>query len=230
MTRPGDVGVDPITQLQQVAGNRAVQRLVQRSANDTSGQNMFNLPGVELPAPGGGSPLPSGTREEMESAFGSDFSSVRVHEGSAADAVGAVAYTQGTDIHFAPGRYNADSTDGQRLLAHELTHVVQQKAGKVASPQGYGAPVNADPGLEKEADLLGVAAVNGEPVTAKGLGDGVQRSVDGVVQRAFNGKGKQSDPEIDPLTGFRKTNQTEEEMDAQALKQEKTPLRPAQKM
>jgi hypothetical protein len=66
----------------------------------------------------------------MESAFGSDFSGVRVHTGSEAHAlnraVNAVAFTTGQDIFFRDGAYSPGSTDGKELLAHELTHVVQQ--------------------------------------------------------------------------------------------------------
>jgi hypothetical protein len=77
-----------------------------------------------------GHPLDAATRVFMEPRFGHDFSSVRVHQDSlAADsarAVRAQAYTVGSDVVFAAGRYASSSPDGQRLLAHELVHVVQQ--------------------------------------------------------------------------------------------------------
>lgn len=79
---------------------------------------------------GGGSPLPENTRSGMEQAFGADFSGVRVHTGS--DAVqmnkdlGARAFTHGSDIYFNSGGYDTGSRGGQHLLAHELTHTVQQ--------------------------------------------------------------------------------------------------------
>ena len=63
----------------------------------------------------------------MESSFGTDFSSIRVHpDSSKAPEVGALAYTQGTDIHFAPGQFKPETSAGQQLLGHELTHVIQQ--------------------------------------------------------------------------------------------------------
>jgi len=80
----------------------------------------------------GGEPLPSELGTYFESRFGLDFSNVRVHTGSeAAEGAGAVqarAYTIGRDIVFGHGEYAPETTEGKRLLAHELTHVVQQGA------------------------------------------------------------------------------------------------------
>lgn len=81
---------------------------------------------------GGGSPLPENTRTQMEGAFGSDFSGVRVHTDSSAvqmnNELGAQAFTHGSDVYFNAGKYNPGSTEGQKLMAHELTHTVQQGA------------------------------------------------------------------------------------------------------
>ena len=72
----------------------------------------------------------SSTKEFMESRFGHDFSKVRIHIGemasSSANAVNAVAYTVGNDIIFGEGQYRPHTLEGRKLLAHELTHVVQQ--------------------------------------------------------------------------------------------------------
>ncbi|NOG48574.1 MAG: DUF4157 domain-containing protein [Chloroflexi bacterium] len=104
----------------------------QRSAVDMSGA--FSV-GDEFEsqlnnARGGGSNLDDSTRGKMEGAFGADFSGVRVHTGSQSDAlnrsIGARAFTTGSDIFFKSGEYNPGSSDGQRLLAHELTHTVHQ--------------------------------------------------------------------------------------------------------
>ena len=113
---------------------------------------------------GGGRPLPSPLRKKMEAAFRTDFSDVRTHQGPNAESLGALAFTQGRDIHFARGKYNPASAEGQKIIGHELTHVVQQRAGKVAVPQGQGAPINAEPKLETEADVLGARAVAGGAV------------------------------------------------------------------
>ena len=94
-------------------------------------------------------------------AFFADFSGVRVHPNSpAAPAVGALAYTQGTDIHFAPGQFSPNTLPGQRLLGHELAHVQQQSQGRVTpTTEINGLPVNDSPALEEEADRLGSRAM-----------------------------------------------------------------------
>ncbi len=84
----------------------------------------------------GGEPLPASTRALFEPRFSADFSAVRVHRDSeaaeTAQKLNAQAFTRGRDIVFGPGRYQPQSPHGQRLLAHELTHVLQQgSAGSV---------------------------------------------------------------------------------------------------
>jgi len=148
--RRGALGVGGMLALQAAAGNRAVAGLVQAKRGDH---------------PGSGSPMPPAVRAKMERAFGADFSSVRIHQGPQAQALGALAYTQGTSIHFAPGQYHPDSRSGQALLGHELTHVVQQSQGRVRpTTQAKGAAINDDSTLEHEADALGDRAARGESV------------------------------------------------------------------
>jgi Domain of unknown function (DUF4157)/L,D-transpeptidase catalytic domain len=89
---------------------------------------------VQLPiASTGGAPLDTGVRATMEERIGHDFSRVRVHTGDdavhAAESIHARAFTVGPDIYFRAGAYQPSSLVGQHLLAHELTHVVQQDAG-----------------------------------------------------------------------------------------------------
>jgi hypothetical protein len=85
-----------------------------------------------------GIPLDGSARSTFESRFQQDFSDVRVHAGSSAQATlqndRANAATLGRDIFFAPGRYAPHHPEGQRLLAHELTHVVQQNLPGATSP------------------------------------------------------------------------------------------------
>ena len=85
-----------------------------------------------ISALGNGEPLPAPVREKFEPQFAHDFSGVRVHTGGSAaaiaDEIGARAFTFEHNIVFGQGQYGPDSSDGQRLLAHELTHVVQQGA------------------------------------------------------------------------------------------------------
>jgi hypothetical protein len=84
---------------------------------------------------GGGSPLDRDTRGFMESRLGADFSDVRVHtDGKATESarsVQAYAYTVGNDVVFQSDKFSPESESGQRMLAHELTHVVQQRSGPV---------------------------------------------------------------------------------------------------
>jgi hypothetical protein len=94
----------------------------------------------------------------MEEFFGTSFADVRVHVGPQAASIGALAFTMGSDLYFAPGQYDPHGAHGQRLLAHELTHVVQQRAGRVRNPLGGGVAVVQDPALEAEAERMGTRA------------------------------------------------------------------------
>lgn len=106
----------------------------------------------------GGKPLPPAILAKMEAALGADFSAVRIHVGPQAARIGAIAFTTGTDIYFAPGRYQPDTLQGQQLLGHELTHVVQQRQGRVKAPTGAAVAVVQDRALEAEADRMGMRA------------------------------------------------------------------------
>lgn len=107
--------------------------------------------------------IPAHVQTKMETAFASDFSRVRIHPRSMqAPKMGAVAFTQGHNIHFAPGAFQPHSIKGQELLGHELAHVVQQRQGRVkATTQFKGVKGNDQPALEKEADQMGRKSANG---------------------------------------------------------------------
>ncbi len=136
--------------------------------------NAFALPAnFTLKPPGSGQPLPEAIQKKMESFFNASFADVRVHVGPEASSIGALAFTHGTDLYFAPGQYNPQSTHGQQLLGHELTHVVQQRAGRVRNPLGAGVAVVQDPALEAEAERMGLrAATAAMPIQAKPAGTG----------------------------------------------------------
>src|SRR4030095_6074130 len=109
-----------------------------------------------------GQPLDARTRTFLEPSFGHDLSKVRMHTddraGASAQAVNALAYTVGNDLVFAGGQYFPGTAKGTRLIAHELTHVVQQAWGGTGM-QGnltIGQPHNS---YEQEADRIAEAIV-----------------------------------------------------------------------
>ena len=102
---------------------------------------------------GGGQPLDGSTRETVGGALGDPLSDVRVHTDDTANrlatSVSARAFTTGSDVYFAKGEYNPGSSEGNRLLAHELSHVVQQRGAPTEGPLTVSQPGDA---LEQEAD------------------------------------------------------------------------------
>lgn len=101
---------------------------------------------------GSGHGLDEGVRSSMEPAFGADFGNVRIHTGSQADGLNrslqARAFTTGQDIFFRSGEYQPGSSGGQELLAHELTHVVQQNGDAVARKEDAAAEGGLESYLE----------------------------------------------------------------------------------
>jgi hypothetical protein len=126
----------------------------------SSGQALALPPGFQLRPSGLGQRLPDPIQRRMEAFFQADFSQVRVHVGNEASSIGALAFAHGTDLYFAPGQYNPQTPQGQRLLGHELTHVVQQRAGRVRNPLPSGIAVVQDPALEAEAERMGQRAAS----------------------------------------------------------------------
>jgi Domain of unknown function (DUF4157) len=112
-----------------------------------------------------GRPMPAHVQRKMEALFGEDFSDVRIHSGPQAHAIGAIAFTLGSSIYFAPGHYSPDTPRGHQLLGHELAHVVQQRAGRVRNPHGNGLAVVQDHALEAEAERMGARAATFTPPT-----------------------------------------------------------------
>lgn len=112
-----------------------------------------------------GQPLDAGTRAFMEPRFGHDFSQVRVHTNAraaeSARAVNALAYTVGRDVVFQEGIYEPETGEGRRLLAHELTHVVQQ-GGATLSRQSLVIS-SSDSSTESEADEVAEQVGEGKP-------------------------------------------------------------------
>jgi hypothetical protein len=141
---------------QQVAGMGSSRRVIGPAAVPHAQAVSSVAPSV-LASLGGGSPLDAGTRANMQHHFGIDFGGVRVHTGDGAAQVakglGARAFTVGQDIYFGAGQHAPASRSGQRLLAHEVAHVVQQSGGASAhapvqvrgsAPKGQQIHANGD--------------------------------------------------------------------------------------
>lgn len=138
--RPDVLGSAGLLRLQRDAGNGAVSELVEEQQRS---------PVLDVVS-SGGSPLEPAVRTDMESRLGHDFSDVKVHTDASAHAsakaVGAHAYTVGNNVVFQRDAYDPGSLAGRTTIAHELTHVVQQRSGPVdGTPAGGGVSVS-DPG------------------------------------------------------------------------------------
>jgi hypothetical protein len=107
------------------------EKPVQKKEKNTASEIQDNeLEGKLNTSKGSGSGLDKSTKKEMESGFGADFSNVKIHTDARAvqmsQELGAQAFTTGNDVYFNDGKYNPDSKEGKHLLAHELTHTIQQ--------------------------------------------------------------------------------------------------------
>jgi hypothetical protein len=233
--KPQALGTSGALHLQRVAGNAAMGALVQREAEES--------PVKEVVGKGGGSSLDSGVRKEMESKLGHDFGDVRIHtDGQAAKAatsVQAKAFTSGTDVVFNAGNYQPDTAEGKHMLAHELTHVVQQRSGPVdGTSRGDGTKVS-DPSdrYEQEAEATAKSVMAGG-----GAGDhaghdhgggaaGVQRDAeddvqtmrDTSIQRAEDEKESEpaeSEGEDEKVQGMFEVQRAEDEKESEAAESE----------
>lgn len=136
--------------LQQQIGNRAVQRMIARRETEDAPSAVEH----EIQqARGQGQALDGGVKIQMESALGTKFDGVRVHTDRTSDqlnqSLNARAFTTGQDIFFSSGAYNPESSGGRELLAHELTHVVQQRGGEIMPKLKVNVPGDQ---YEQEAD------------------------------------------------------------------------------
>lgn len=149
------LGPSGLLGLQRAVGNSGVSALVEEDRSP-----------VHDVVGSGGRPLDAAVRSEMEGRLGHDFSDVRVHDDSrahaSAEAVNAHAYTVGSNIVFQRGRFDPASQAGKVTLAHELTHVVQQRSGPVDGTPAAGGIKVSDPGDRFERE----ASANAERVVA----------------------------------------------------------------
>jgi hypothetical protein len=172
--------------LQRTAGNASVVQLLGADEEATS-------PVHDVVGKGGGTPLDDTVRGDMESRFGQSFSDVRVHtDGTAsesAEAVGADAYTVGNDMVFRSGKFDTSSTVGQRTLAHELTHVIQQRTGPVD-----GTPAAGGINLSSPSDRFEQAAEANAGRVMSGEGPAATEEQDDTAQRVIQ---RQSEEELE---------------------------------
>src|SRR5438132_13394239 len=197
-----------VMHLQKTAGNATVSAALEEQEPSL----VKNVVGS-----GGGSPLDSDTKGFMESRLGADFADVRVHTDSKASesarSVQAHAYTVGTDVVFQSGKYEPESDSGKRMLAHELTHVVQQRSGPVAgTPAPGGIKVsNPSDAFEQAAEGSADRVMTGTaPTPAATAPAAVQREEDDdELQGSFV---QRAEEEEDELQGsFVQRQESEEE-------------------
>lgn len=133
--------------------------------------------------------IPKTLQSNLETSLGQDFSNVTIHTNSSqAVQMNATAYTQNEQIHFAPGAFNPNATQGQDLIGHEFVHIAQQRAGVVQPTHTLqkGVAVNNNNSLESEADTLGKQAIKGETISKY---KGKQANATETVQRKLQIQG-----------------------------------------
>ncbi|HJP92677.1 MAG TPA: DUF4157 domain-containing protein [Pyrinomonadaceae bacterium] len=144
------------------------RRSLQRMSHHHDATSIENPESIDQVLRSTGQPLDTTTRASMEPRFNHDFSKVRIHSDAhaseSARGVNADAYTVGSDIVFAPGKYAPHTEIGTALLAHELTHVVQQ-SGQATTATGQELTISgAGDAAEKEADAASAQAMRGQAV------------------------------------------------------------------
>ena len=147
----------------QSGGSDTAVRVARESSDTLAGRTAPNYVADAITSPG--APLADETRRTMEAGFGHDFSGVRVHTNATASrataAVGASAYTIGSDIVFGAGRYQPGNQQGDRLIAHELVHVLQQRDALLSVQCAPDKPAAIDAELELGERLRGPGFANG---------------------------------------------------------------------
>jgi hypothetical protein len=176
------VGSRGLLALQRAVGNSGIRGLAEEERS----------PVLDVVSSGGGQPLEEPVRTDMEGRLGHSFSDVRVHTGDAAHdsatSVNAHAYTVGSNIVFQREKYDPGSDAGRTMLAHELTHVVQQRSGPVdGTATGTGVRLS-DPSdrFEREAAATAERAMSIPAVQAtaqRSAGDAAVVQRDASVQR-----------------------------------------------
>lgn len=192
---------DAILGLQRSAGNGAVAQLMEEERSP-----------VHDVISSGGRPIEPDVREDMEARLGHDFSDVRIHDDAAAAdsarAVNAHAYTVGSNVVFQRNVYDPSSTAGKTTLAHELTHVIQQRNGPVEGTSAPGGIKVSDPSdrFEREASANADRVMAGPaPVqTLSASAPAVQReeAEEEALQGLFVQREEEKKDEEEPVQGL----------------------------
>jgi hypothetical protein len=158
VTEPATPPPSPAESVASSVGNRAFGQLIGRAPGDGIMPDGVVHPDVAstiATSNGSGHTLDPAARERLAPHVGDDLGDVRVHTDTTADAlarsVSARAFTTGTDVYFAAGEYRPGTRDGDSLLAHELTHVTQQRGAPTSGPLTVSEPGDA---METEADTV----------------------------------------------------------------------------
>jgi hypothetical protein len=210
------LGPEGLLGLQRVVGNSGVSSMLEEERSPV--HDVINS---------GGRPLDTGVRTDMEQRLGHDFGDVRIHDDSAAaasaQAVNAHAYTVGSNIVFQRDRYDPGSAEGRTTLAHELTHVVQQRSGPVDGTSAPGGIKVSDPSdrFEREAAANAERAMTATAGPAPALSSAapaVQRHETGESEEPVQGlfvQRQDSEEEEEPVQGlFVQRQDAEEEEEA----------------
>src|SRR2546429_5056842 len=201
-----------VMHLQKTAGNATVSAALEEQEPSL----VKNVVGS-----GGGSPLDGDTKGFMESRMGADFSDVRVHTDAKASesarSVQAHAYTVGSDVVFQSGQYTPENDSGKRMLAHELTHVVQQRSGPVAGTPAPGGIQISHPSdrfeqaAESSADRVMSSASAQAPTSAGPAPASVQREEeDEELQGSFVQRAAEDEEELQGSFVQREAEEDEE--------------------
>ena len=204
-------GEASLMHLQRMAGNASVVQMLAEEGSIATEED--RSPVHDVIGKGGGSPLDESTRSSMESRFGQDFGDVRVHTdakaSASAESVGANAYTVGNEMVFKSGHFDSSSSAGQHTLAHELSHVVQQRSGPVDGSEAAGGIKLSDPSdrFERAADANADQVMSAQapaPAASGGAGgasvqleaDEESEEGDAPVQREAMEGGEQEEDEM----------------------------------
>jgi hypothetical protein len=198
--------------LQRAVGNAGASTLVEEDRS----------PVHDVVGSGGGAPLDTETRADMETRFGHDFGDVRVHtDGAAHDSaksVNAQAYTVGSNIVFQRDKYDPSSEGGKHMLAHELTHVVQQRSGPVDGTDTGGGVKVSDPSDRFEREAVANAD---RLMSAPAPAPAVQRCEDGGHSSSEDSAAVQREEEAEEETAQTYVQREEEAPAAEEGEEEK---------